>query len=45
MSAVLSPAATRDLLPPDGVATTIDSADGPVYYLDLGEGEPLVLCW
>ncbi|WGL50793.1 alpha/beta hydrolase [Nocardioides sp. BP30] len=34
----------RDLLPPEGIAHTIDSPEGPIYYLDLGEGEPLVLC-
>lgn len=44
MSAVLSPAATGELLPPEGIASVIDSPEGPIYYLDLGEGEPLVLC-
>jgi 2-hydroxy-6-oxonona-2,4-dienedioate hydrolase len=43
MSATLSPAPTRVLQPPDGFAHTLDSPEGPVYYLDIGQGEPLVL--
>ncbi|MBS44460.1 MAG: alpha/beta hydrolase [Nocardioides sp.] len=37
-------AGARDLVPPDGIARTIDSPEGPIYYLETGEGEPLVLC-
>lgn len=34
---------TRELLPPEEIARTIDSPEGPVYYLEVGEGEPLLL--
>jgi 2-hydroxy-6-oxonona-2,4-dienedioate hydrolase len=34
---------SRELLPPEGVAHTIDSPEGPVYYLEAGTGEPLLL--
>jgi pimeloyl-ACP methyl ester carboxylesterase len=44
MSVLLDPPKTRDLLPPEGLAHVIDSPEGPIYYLDVGEGEPLVLC-
>ncbi|SNQ45865.1 Alpha/beta hydrolase-like protein [Frankia canadensis] len=33
----------RELLPPDGLAHVIDSPEGPIYYLDVGSGEPLLL--
>jgi pimeloyl-ACP methyl ester carboxylesterase len=33
----------RDLLPPEGYAHTVDSPEGPVYYLEAGSGEPLLL--
>jgi 2-hydroxy-6-oxonona-2,4-dienedioate hydrolase len=32
-----------ELLPPEGLARTVDSPDGPVYYLDAGHGEPLLM--
>ena len=38
-----APVSPRDLLPPDGYAHTIDSPEGPVYYLEAGTGEPLLL--
>jgi pimeloyl-ACP methyl ester carboxylesterase len=34
---------SRELLPPEEVAHTIDSPEGPVYYLEAGTGEPLLL--
>ena len=36
--------AARELLPPEGLAHTIESPEGPIYYLDVGQGEPLIMC-
>ncbi|UGQ12962.1 alpha/beta fold hydrolase [Yinghuangia sp. ASG 101] len=33
----------RNLLPPEGAAHVVESPEGPVYYLDIGSGEPLLL--
>src|ERR1700712_3754204 len=34
----------RELLPPEGMAQTIESPEGPIYFLEMGQGEPLILC-
>jgi pimeloyl-ACP methyl ester carboxylesterase len=41
--AAVSSRSPRELLPPHGIAHTIDSPEGPVYYLEAGTGEPLLL--
>jgi pimeloyl-ACP methyl ester carboxylesterase len=43
MPAVPAEVLSRELLPPDGYAHTIESPEGPVYYLEAGTGEPLLL--
>jgi len=43
MPAVPAAVPSRELLPPEGVAHTIDTPEGPVYYLEAGTGEPLLL--
>jgi 2-hydroxy-6-oxonona-2,4-dienedioate hydrolase len=35
--------AARPLLAPDGLSHTIDTVEGPVSYLDVGDGPPLLL--
>jgi 2-hydroxy-6-oxonona-2,4-dienedioate hydrolase len=32
-----------ELVPPPGISRVITTADGPVHYLDVGEGPPLLL--
>jgi 2-hydroxy-6-oxonona-2,4-dienedioate hydrolase len=33
----------RDLLPPEGTSHTVQGAEGPVGYLDIGTGDPVLL--